>query len=72
MPTPVNEVVFICKVVAINPEGNVTLEIKALHLAPIIAVVGLGGSFQYHANIVETPITDVSAARAALERARRA
>lgn len=67
-----NEPVLRCRVLAINPHGNVTFELKAMGVPPVILVTGVGGGFQFNANLIEPQVSDVEAAKAALAKFLRA
>jgi hypothetical protein len=66
------EIVLRCKVLAISPEGLVTLEVQAYNNPVVICVAGLGQGFNWSANLVEPEIKDFSGAALALEKVRRA
>lgn len=68
-----NEVVLRCKVLGIDfRTGHVSLEVRALDMAPAVVVLSPGQNFQWSANISDPPIVDVSGAALVLEKARRA
>lgn len=67
-----NEVIITGRVLSINPEGNVTIEIRTCNTPPAVLVMGRGATFRYYANIIDPEITDVEGAKLAIEKARQA
>lgn len=73
IPKPPLQPVFRIKLVAMDPAARtITVEINALDLAPVIAVVQIGQTIQYSANIIDPKVEAISEeARAAIDAASR-
>lgn len=71
-PAPLQPV-FRLKLVAMDPAARtITVEIVALNQAPIVAVVAVGQTIQYSANIIDPKVETISEeARAAIDAAAR-